>query len=73
VSDGPSMDGVIVTRLFQSLAYGQQGRAGAFRVDASTPEAMQELTVLVLDSVAFERFLVPALELAGVEIVRLGR
>lgn len=68
-----SADPDVIHRIFQLLAVAQQAKAGVVRVDASTPDAMQELTVMALDSVAFERWVVPALELAGVPIVKLGR
>ena len=68
-----SADPAVIARVFQLLGVAQQGKAGVVRVDASSPDGMQELTICAVDSVAWERFLVPALDLAGVEIVRLGR
>lgn len=66
-------DPAVVALIFRTLAVAQQGKAGIVRVDANNPEGMQELTVCAIDSVAWDRFAVPALEMAGVPIVKLGR
>lgn len=70
---GPTMEGSIIQALFACMFAAQQGKIGMFGADLRNPEGMGQVTILTLDSILFDRHIVPALKAAGLDIVHIRK
>jgi hypothetical protein len=67
----PSMEGIIVQRLFAALALSKK-LPTTFGVQAMNPDGIRVMRVLAIDDVLWQQKVLPALKAAGVEVAAIA-